>query len=89
MKKIAPFSFSLIFVIMFFACTEQKVSKGDKLFTDKKIRGGSVNPEYSGWIKVNLPNDVRILSSFARQGLMKNWKSLRKQKLDFERRALN
>lgn len=58
MKKIASIFFSLIFILLFYACSEQKVSKGDKFFADKNFEQAVV--EYSEELKYQ-PNDVRIL----------------------------
>ena len=80
MKKIASISFSLILMIMFFACSEQKVSKGDKFFTDKKFEEAAT--EYSDELKYQ-PNDVRIL--YHRGRAYEELKNFEKAKADFER----
>ncbi len=79
MKSILSSLVSFALVLLFFACSEQKVSKGDALFNEKKFEEASA--AYTEELKY-LPNDVRILYHRGRaQEEMKNFEGA---KADFE-----
>jgi len=79
MKKNASILLSLAFVLLFFSCSEQKVSKGDRLFGDKKYEEALA--EYSNELKY-LPNDVRLL--YHRGRAYEELKNFEGAKADFE-----
>lgn len=80
MKKIASIFLSLTFVVLFFACSEKKVSKGDNFFTDKKFEQAVT--AYSNELKY-MPNDVRIL--YHRGRSYEELKNFEEAKADFEK----
>ncbi len=80
MKKIASIFLSLTFVVLLFACSEQKVSKGDKFFNEKKYEE-AVNA-YSDELKY-LPNEVRLI--YHRGRSYEELKDFEGAKADFER----
>lgn len=80
MKKIASIFFTLSLVILFFACSEQKVSKGDKFFTDQNFEKAA--DEYTNELKI-YPNEVRIL--YHRGRAYEELKNFELAKADFER----